>query len=366
MSNINPKLLFLNPPALARHIKSIGYELGFSRVRIAHPNIDSAAMMLKRWQQLDNAGEMDYMQRHGLKRGFIKSISPDCLSVISVALNYLSAEVNTAKSQLKTAHTPYISLYARNRDYHKILRKRLSRFADAIKSLLDHSMSSRAFVDSAPVLDKAYAEAAGIGWMGKHTNILNQSDGSFFFLGELAVNIKLPADSPVRPHCGSCRDCINCCPTEAIKAPYQLNVQKCISYLTIEYDGIIDDCLKEQMGNRIYGCDDCQLFCPWNRYAKVVPLPDFAPRPAFRQTDYATLLRWNEATFLQRTEGSPIRRIGHNRWQRNLAIAIGNSLRQQANDDLSQALAQNRNRHAGVKDAVEWAKRQGQSDHLPI
>lgn len=359
MTTAQQRLLRLNPHYLADTIKQIGQEIGFTDVRITHPNIDRAASLLKRWQTLDNAGEMHYLQRHGLKRGNVRRIEPDCISLISVSLNYLPTSVDTAQSELDTPQ-PYLSVYARNRDYHKIMRKLLKRYAKRIEQLVGDTLKTRAFVDTAPVLDKAYAEQSGLGWVGKHTNILDRHHGSFYFLGELAVSLKLPADHAVRPRCGSCTACIDVCPTQAITAPYQLDAEKCISYLTIEYDGIIADDLKTAMGNRIYGCDDCQLFCPWNRHAKTTPLADFHQRDCFDHPDYLTLFTWDATTFLQKTEGSPIRRIGHHRWQRNLAIAIGNTLRSnQLNENdktaLTAALSDNQNPHHAVKDAVRWA-----------
>lgn len=354
-------LLRLNPHKLANQIKLIGKQIGFTDVRIAHPNTDRAANLLHRWQQLDNAGDMHYLQRHGLKRGHIQTITDNCFSVISVSLNYLPDTVNEAKQQL-SSDKPYISVYARNRDYHKIMRKMLSKFAAEIEQLLSQQLHYRAFVDTAPVLDKAYAEQSGLGWVGKHTNILDRHQGSFYFLGELAINLKLPRDYSVKPRCGSCTACIDVCPTQAITAPYQLDAEKCISYLTIEYDDIIDDTLKKAIGNRIYGCDDCQLFCPWNKYAKQTTLPDFYTRDVFSSVDYLEFLSWNESQFLKNTEGSPIRRIGHGRWQRNLAIAIGNygqsqPLSKLAANQLKQALqlARLQSPHEGAKDALQWA-----------
>lgn len=350
--------LSTNPYALAHEIKQLGKRIGFHQVRIAKPKTDRAAMQLKRWQQLDNAGEMTYLQRHGLKRGNIETITSDCLSVISVSLEYLPDSVDDAQQALDNT-TPYISVYARNRDYHKVMRKMLAQFAKSIEVLLETSLKTRAFVDTAPILDKAYAEQSGLGWVGKHTNILDRYRGSFYFLGELAVNINLPRDYPVKPRCGSCTACIDVCPTKAIIAPYQLDAEKCISYLTIEYDGVIPNHFKTAIGNRIYGCDDCQLFCPWNRYAKKTPISDFHTREVFKNSDYVTLFSWDEMTFLKKTEGSPIRRIGHHRWQRNLAIAMGNVLQKSLSTEeqthLIKALKQNKNSHPAVKEAISWA-----------
>lgn len=357
MSNVgiaNRRLLALNPTALAQAIKTLGKDIGFSEVRITHPSTERAAVLLKRWQDLNNAGEMHYLQRHGLKRGHIHTIAPDALSIISVSLNYLSEPVPTLKTSLDT-DIPYISVYARNRDYHKLMRKMLARFAKAIEQLTEAQLKTRAFVDTAPVLDKAYAEQSGIGWVGKHTNILDRHHGSFYFLGELAVNLKLPVDYRVRPRCGSCRACIDVCPTQAITAPYQLDAERCISYLTIEYNGIISDTFKKAIGNRIYGCDDCQIFCPWNKYAKMTPLADFYPRKVFKNMKYLDLFLWDEETFLRQTEGSPIRRIGHARWQRNLAIAMANQHSVDNRTAVLTALTAHRTDHVGCREAVQWA-----------
>lgn len=359
MTTVNQKLLQLNPNLLVSHIKQLGHQLGFTHVRIAHLDTARAATLLQRWQQLNNEGDMHYLQRHGQKRGNIRTIAPDAISIISVSLSYLADDIKSSQSTLDSS-SPYLSVYARNRDYHKIMRKRLKQFAKAIEELIGKQLKTRAFVDTAPVLDKAYAEESGVGWLGKHGLILDDSNGSFHFLGELAVNIKLPADHAVKPRCGSCSACIDVCPTQAIIAPYQLDAEKCISYLTIEYDGVIADHFKTAIGNRIYGCDDCQLFCPWNRYSQITSLLDFHARECFKTPDYPALFSWNENTFLKNTEGSPIRRIGHNRWQRNLAIGMGNVLRQPLLDNsnkayIRQLLSDNNNPHHAVQDAVNWA-----------
>lgn len=345
---------YLNPSALAVQIKAMGRAIGFTDVKITHPNIDRAALLLKRWQALDNEGDMHYLQRHGLKRGHIHTITPDCLSIISVSLNYLPEAIDTASERLDSDE-PYISLYARNRDYHKVMRKMLKQFAETIITLLGESVSYRGFVDTAPVLDKAYAEQSGIGWVGKHTNILDRQHGSFYFLGELAVNVKLTTDHPVTSHCGSCRACLDICPTKAITAPYHLDATRCISYLTIEHKGVIADELKVAIGNRIYGCDDCQLVCPWNRYAKLTKDEDFLPRQWLTQNNLLTLFSWDEKTFLARTEGSPIRRIGHACWQRNIAISIGNKKSLKNRQSYLKALRRHRNPEIGCQDAVNWA-----------
>lgn len=353
----SPRLLQLNPSQLAEAIKALGKELGFTDVRITHPDTARAAMLFKRWQALNNEGSMHYLQRHGQKRGHIHTIQPDAFSIISVSLNYLPTDVNSAKIAVDS-DAPYISVYARGRDYHKVMRKMLAKFAAEIEKLIAKKLTSRAFVDTAPVLDKAYAEQAGIGWTGKHTNILDRHNGSFYFLGELAVNLKLPGDHAVKNDCGKCRLCLDVCPTQAIVAPYQLDAKRCISYLTIEHQGVIADEFKAAIGNRIYGCDDCQLFCPWNRFAKKASLADFNARESLASGDYATLFGWDEATFLKNTEGSPIRRIGYHKWQRNLAIGMGNVSDIKIKNKYIQLLKQNQSRDIGVTDAVNWALKQ--------
>lgn len=345
------RLLALNPRQLAGEIKQLGKSLGFTDVRIAHPETARAATLLKRWQDLDNAGDMQYLQRHGMKRGHIHTITPQAFSVISVSLNYLPVAVDDARQSLDI-DAPYISVYARGRDYHKVMRKLLAQFAKGIETLMEKKLQTRAFVDTAPVLDKAYAEQAGIGWVGKHTNILDHHHGSFYFLGELAVNLKLPPDHAIKPRCGSCTACLDVCPTQAIIAPYQLDATRCISYLTIEHDGIIPDEFKPLIGNRIYGCDDCQLFCPWNRYAKLSENTDFFSKISLKSPDYDKLFAWDEQTFLHQTEGNPIRRIGHAKWQRNLAIGMGNSKNK---DKYYQILKESYSTHTGAQDAINWA-----------
>lgn len=351
---LSPRALQRNPYLLAQAIKNLGKRIGFTDVRIARPDTDHASTLLKRWQSLDNAGDMHYLQRHGLKRGNIHTITPNALSIISVSLNYLSTPIDVARAELDN-DAPYLSVYARGRDYHKILRKMLAQFAKGIETLTEQTLTSRAFVDTAPVLDKAYAEQAGIGWVGKHTNILDRYHGSFYFLGELAINLKLPTDHATKPHCGNCTKCLDVCPTQAITAPYQLDAKRCISYLTIEHKGIIDDTLKPLIGNRIYGCDDCQLLCPWNKYSQPSKHTAFLKKSMGNDTHYATLFTWDENTFLRKTEGTPMRRIGHTSWQRNLAIGMGNCTQKKIVHENIQLLKANRNSHETVKNAVQWA-----------
>ncbi|MPV85537.1 tRNA epoxyqueuosine(34) reductase QueG [Ostreibacterium oceani] len=351
---------------LASKIKQLGQRLGFSDIRITLPDNARAATLFARWQALHNAGEMHYLVRHGQKRCHVKQLQPSALRVICVRLDYLSEPIAKTITQLDNDR-PFVSLYAKNKDYHKLMRKRLVQFAKQIETIANQSINYRVFVDSAPVLEKPLAEQAGIGWMGKHTNLLHHQHGSFFFLGEIAINLPLPIDHAIKPRCGSCRACIDVCPTKAITAPYQLDAEKCISYLTIEHAGIIPDTLKAQIGNRIYGCDDCQLFCPWNRYAKQTEINGFADNNKRWQTDYLTLFGWDETTFLTTLQGSPIRRIGFDRWQRNLAIGMGNALRQHPDHPQKSAwvsaLKNNTNPHPAVIDAIFWALTQKNEGH---
>jgi epoxyqueuosine reductase len=266
---------------------------------------------------------MRYMQRHGVRRARPAELVPGTLRVIAARMDYWP-DAAGAEGVLADTGLGYVSRYALGRDYHKLLRSRLARLAERLAAAAG-SAGYRAFTDSAPVLEKALARDAGLGWIGKHTNLLDRHDGSWFFLGEVFTDLPLPVDEPVTAHCGSCTACLDVCPTRAIVAPYELDARRCISYLTIELDGPIPEEFRVAMGNRIYGCDDCQLVCPWNRYARVTAEPDFQPRQGLDAPRLVELFAWNEAEFLARTEGSAIRRIGHVRWLRNVAIALGNA-----------------------------------------
>jgi epoxyqueuosine reductase len=309
---------------LARDIKAWGRELGFQQVGITDTDLGTAEARLLQWLARGYHGEMEYMQRHGLKRSRPALLVENSLRIISVRMDYLP---DASEDLLALAEDPaqaYVSRYAVGRDYHKVLRKRLARLAKRIEQQTG-PFGYRVFVDSAPVLEKPLAEKAGLGWIGKHTNLINRDAGSWFFLGEIYTDLPLPIDEPASGHCGDCSACIAICPTGAIVAPFQLDARRCISYLTIELKGSIPVELRPLMGNRIYGCDDCQAVCPWNRFACATPETDFQPR---NRLDTATLLQlfaWNEEAFLASTEGSAIRRIGYERWSRNLAVAIGNS-----------------------------------------
>lgn len=308
---------------LAQQIKDWGRELGFQQVAISDLDLAPHESHLEQWLADRFHGEMDYMQRHGKKRSQPAQLLPGTLRIISVRMDHLPPE-SQAVQVLKQPDKAYIARYALGRDYHKTLRKRLTQLGAKIVALAGEH-GSRAFVDSAPVLEKAIAEKAGLGWIGKHTLLLNRHAGSWFFLGELFTNLPLPVDPPTSAHCGSCQACIDICPTQAIVAPYRLDARRCISYLTIELKNAIPLEFRRAMGNRVFGCDDCQLVCPWNKFAKVTMEPDFYPRHGLESGDLLTLFQWDEATYLQRTEGSALRRLGYQRWLRNLAVGLGNA-----------------------------------------
>jgi epoxyqueuosine reductase len=294
-------------------------------------DLSSAEEGLRDWLSRGFHGEMAYMAAHGMKRARPAELVPGTLSVITARMDYLPASTPEGWQaiefeRLQRPQEGVISLYARGRDYHKVMRTRLQRLADRMAVEMG-AFGHRVFTDSAPVLEAELASRSGQGWRGKHTLVLNREAGSMFFLGEIYVDIDLPGSEPVSNHCGSCSACIDICPTQAILGPGRLDARRCISYLTIEHAGPIPEELRPLMGNRIYGCDDCQLACPWNKYAQRNPLPDFAPRADQSGGGLLALLAWSEADFLRRTEGSAIRRIGHERWLRNIVVALGNALR---------------------------------------
>ena len=307
---------------LAENIKQWGRELGFQSVGIAGIDLGEHESHFLDWLEKGFHGEMDYMARHGTKRSRPADLLPGTVRVICARMDYLPAE-NPGLSLLAKPDSAYISRYALGRDYHKTLRKKLTQLGERISNqIAQHGY--RAFVDSAPVLEKALAEQAGLGWIGKHTLLLDRSAGSWFFLGEIYTDLPLPVDTPVAAHCGRCSACIDICPTRAIVAPYQLDARLCISYLTIELRGGIPLELRSRIGNRVFGCDDCQLICPWNRFARPTEQADFAERHGLGNAQLVDLFLWDESTYLQRTEGSPLRRIGYEGWLRNLAVGLGN------------------------------------------
>jgi epoxyqueuosine reductase len=341
-----------DPGTLAAAIKRWGEELGFQQVGIAEIKLAEDERKLGRWLERGWHGEMDYMRRHGTRRSRPAELVPGTVRVISARMDYLPPAARDSWSVLRERTLGFISRYALGRDYHKLMRRRLQRLADRIEGEIG-PFGYRVFVDSAPVLEKALARDAGLGWIGKHTNLLNRRAGSWFFLGELYTDLPLPTDQAPRNHCGSCTACIEACPTRAIVAPYQLDARRCISYLTIEHWSAIPIELRKAIGNRIFGCDDCQLVCPWNRYARITAEPDFVPRPGLDGTALTELFAWTESEFAKRTEGSAIRRIGFERWQRNLAVALGNAPTSAA--VVAALEARRESVSALVREHVEWA-----------
>lgn len=338
--------------ALVAAIRRWGIELGFQQLGVASVALDSAEKRLAEWLARGFHGDMEWMAQHGTRRSRPQELRPGTVSVICARMDYLPEAADDAIRLLDHERKAYISRYALGRDYHKVLRGRLRKLARRIEAEIG-AFGHRVFVDSAPVLEKPLAERAGLGWIGKHTNLINRRAGSWFFLGEIYTDLELPVDEPASGHCGSCRACIDVCPTQAIVAPYQLDARLCISYLTIEQKGAIPEALRPAIGNRIYGCDDCQLFCPWNKYAVQSTEADFKPRHGLDDADLVELMNWDEATWLARTEGSAMRRIGYRGWLRNIAVALGNAKPSAA------AIAALRSRAAHsdpvVREHVHWA-----------
>lgn len=336
---------------LTKNIKKWGLELGFQQVGITDTDLSQHEPAFLTWLEKGYHGEMHYMVKHGSKRIRPAELIPNTMRVISVRLDYLPPNSDLLKI-LRNSNKAYISRYALGRDYHKLLRKRLEQLASRIKQIAPTDY--RVFCDSAPVLEKPLAEKAGLGWIGKHTNLINSKAGSWFFLGEIFTDLPLQIDEPqTKSHCGTCNACIAVCPTAAIVGPYQLDARRCISYLTIELKGSIPVELRPLIGNRIYGCDDCQLFCPWNKFAKFTEEKEFHPRHGLEQAELITLFAWEEKEFLQKTAGSAIRRIGHERWLRNIAVALGNAPK---TPEIITALKSRRNHPSPlVREHVNWA-----------
>ncbi len=309
---------------LARDIKRWAIELGFADAGIAGTELGKDETYLQRWLDDGHHGEMDYMARHGTRRSRPAELEPGTLRVISVRMDYVPPGTRNAWQVIEDGEAAYVARYALGRDYHKLMRNRLQKLAGMIGGKIG-DFGYRAYVDSAPVLEKALARNAGLGWIGKHTVLINRGAGSYFFLGELYTDLPLPVDTPASAHCGSCRRCIDICPTQAIVGPYRLDARRCISYLTIELRGSIPEELRAPMGNRIFGCDDCQLICPWNKFAQEAQEPDFAPRHSLDGAKLVDLFAWEEDEFLRRTEGMAIRRTGYEGWLRNIAVALGNA-----------------------------------------
>jgi epoxyqueuosine reductase len=355
--------------ALVAQIRSWGAELGFDAIRIASIDLSHAEEGLQTWLAQGFHGDMDYMANHGMLRARPAELVAGTVRAIVARMPYLphpTRERGPAEDwrtiewdRLRRPEDATISLYARGRDYHKVLRQRLQKLAEKIAAAVG-PYGFRVFTDSAPVLEVALASNGGLGWRGKHTLLLDRDAGSMFFLGEILIDLPLPEDPPVEPHCGNCTRCIDVCPTQAIVAPYVVDARRCISYLTIEHKGSIPVELRAAMGNHVYGCDDCQLICPWNKFAVPANVPDFDVRNGLDAATLAGLFAWTEAEFNRRLEGSPIRRIGHERWLRNIAVAIGNALREPLADDtraqLTAALhARADDPSALVREHVAWA-----------
>jgi epoxyqueuosine reductase len=316
--------------ALLRRLEGWARELGFSQIGVAEVDLGDAEQGLRAWLEAGFHGSMGYMAAHGMKRARPAELQPGALRIITARMDYLPESRGEdwpaqERARLARPGEAVISMYARGRDYHKVLRNRLQMLADRLADEIG-PLGHRCFTDSAPVLEVELATRSGLGWRGKHTLALSRDAGSMFFLGEIFVDIALPLTAAATPHCGQCTACIDICPTQAIVAPERLDARRCISYLTIESDDAIPLEFRRAIGNRIYGCDDCQVACPWNKFARRTPLPDFAEREDMASPTLLELFAWSEAEFLRRTEGSPIRRIGHARWQRNLAVALGNAL----------------------------------------
>jgi epoxyqueuosine reductase len=348
-------------PQLARAIKAWGKELGFADVRIADVDLGHLEAGLQAWLDAGYHGEMDYMASHGMKRARPAELVPGTVRAIVARMDYLPAtrdEDWRAQERLRQQDpdAAVVSVYARGRDYHKVLRNRLQSLAGRIQDAIG-PFGFRVFTDSAPVMELPLAEKAGLGWRGKHTLLLSRAAGSTFFIGEILIDVPLPVDPPTGQHCGQCQSCIDLCPTQAILGPGKLDARRCISYLTIELKSSIPEELRPLIGNRIYGCDDCQVACPWNKFAQRASVPDFDERNSLGEGDLVGLFAWDEEEFNRRMEGSPIRRIGHERWLRNLAVGLGNAAEKKPGDAASVAALRSRLDHPSelVREHVAWA-----------
>ena len=345
---------------LTRAIKAWGRELGFADLRIADVDLAHAEEGLRAWLAAGHHGEMDYMASHGMKRARPAELVPGTVRAIVARMDYLPLQDGWRERELARQLEPgaaVVSMYARGRDYHKVLRNRLAQLAERVKAEIGE-YGYRVFTDSAPVMELPLAEKAGLGWRGKHTLLLSRDAGSTFFIGEILVDLPLPVDEATSSHCGACSNCITLCPTQAILGPGRLDARRCISYLTIELKGSIPEELRPLIGNRIYGCDDCQLACPWNKFAQRASVPDFDERNGLADAGMVDLFAWEEEEFNRRMEGSPIRRIGHERWLRNLAVGLGNAAgRAGADVDAIVAALQTRAAHPSslVREHVAWA-----------
>ncbi|EKO3786761.1 tRNA epoxyqueuosine(34) reductase QueG [Vibrio harveyi] len=349
----------MNFEQLAQQIKIWGKELGFQKVGICDVDLSEHEAALQKWLDQGYHGSMDWMARHGMMRARPNELLPGTVRVISVRMDYLPPEAKFA-SNLANKNHAYISRYALGRDYHKLVRKQLNKLGKLIEQEVGQ-FGYRPFVDSAPILERPLAQKAGLGWTGKHSLILDKDCGSWFFLGELLIDLPLPVDEPSVDQCDKCKACITSCPTQAIVDEKVVDARRCISYLTIEFDGVIPEEFRKPMGNRIYGCDDCQLVCPWNRYAEITEQEDFHRRESFEDPDLVTMFNWDEVTFLKQMEGSAIRRIGHLQWLRNISVALGNAEYSQRTID---ALEARRGESELLDEHIEWALAQ-QFNQLP-
>lgn len=353
--------------ALLVRLRAWALELGFSQIGVADIDLSSAEPGLQAWLAAGFHGSMHYMATHGMKRARPAELVPGTLRVLSARMDYRPRDSSDDWQAIEwrglaDPQRAQLSVYARGRDYHKVLRARLQQLSARLEQAIG-PFGYRVFTDSAPVLEVELASRSGIGWRGKHTLTLQREHGSMFFLGEIYLDLPLPLSEPVSAHCGQCTACLDACPTGAIVAPYRVDARRCISYLTIEHEGAIPVELRALMGNRIYGCDDCQLICPWNKFAGKSELPDFDTRETLRSPVLLALWGWSEAQFLRHTEGSAIRRIGHARWQRNLAVAMGNALRAGRDDGLSLALQQALPTASPLlAEHIEWALQQAQPE----
>lgn len=349
-----PRPIDLDAHALVAQIRDLARDAGFRRMGISGIELGEDEAHLRSWLAEGLYGTMEWMARHGDRRARPAELVPGTLRVISVGLDYGPDDHEDSWRTLADGSRAYVARYALGRDYHKLMRNRLQKLADRIAGLVG-PFGHRVFVDSAPVLERALARNAGLGWIGKHTCLIDRDGGSWFFLGEIYIDLPLPVDPPATAHCGTCTRCIDICPTGAIVAPQRLDARRCISYLTIEHDGPIPEPLRAPIGNRIFGCDDCQLVCPWNKFARRHDEPDFRVRNNLDTATLAELFAWTEEEFLQRTEGSAIRRSGHRRWLRNIAVALGNA---PTTAETLEALRSRR--HSGdalVDEHVDWALR---------
>ena len=347
---------------LATNVKTWGRALGFQEIGISDTELTREEIYLQQWLDSGYHGDMDYMARHGTARTRPGQLVPGTVRVITARLNYQPPVARDSWQTLEDPDTAFISRYALGRDYHKVLRGKLQTLATHIETQIG-AFKYRVFTDSAPVMEVALARKAGLGWRGKHTLLLTREAGSWFFLGELYTDLPLPIDGQVSEHCGSCTKCIDICPTKAIIAPYTLDARRCISYLTIEHKGSIPLELRPLLGNRIYGCDDCQLICPWNKFATITAERDFAVRNGLDNVKLIELFLWREIDFKQNLQGSPIRRIGFERWLRNIAVALGNALANTSmNESRSAIVAALEKRRdypsALVREHIYWALEQ--------